>query len=124
MFPAFVLINVAFIRSVAESLIHGERVVAECFESVTIFFSDLVGFTEICSQSTPFDVVAMLNDLYSLMDSIISNFDCYKVETIGDGKWNRQSYFSSRSLIPLFQLTWLLVASPSEIQIMRAKLRL
>lgn len=72
------------IRSVAESLIHGERVVAECFDCVTIMFSDLVGFTEICSKSTPLEVVEMLNDLYSLLDSIISNFDCYKVETIGD----------------------------------------
>lgn len=73
-----------YIRSVAESLIHGERVVAECFDCVTIMFSDLVGFTEICSKSTPLEVVEMLNDLYSLLDSIISNFDCYKVETIGD----------------------------------------
>lgn len=79
----FIIISL-YIRSVAESLIHGERVVAECFDCTSIMFSDLVGFTEICSKSTPLEVVEMLNDLYSLLDSIISNFDCYKVETIGD----------------------------------------
>jgi guanylate cyclase len=70
-------------KSVVESLIQNQRVIAEYYDSVTIMFSDLVGFTEICSTSTPHQVIDMLNDLYSLMDSIICSFDCYKIETIG-----------------------------------------
>lgn len=66
-------------RTVAESLKRGEKVEAENFDCVTIFFSDLVGFTELCVQSTPFEVVEMLNDLYICCDSIISNYDVYKV---------------------------------------------
>ncbi|XP_072016327.1 uncharacterized protein [Amphiura filiformis] len=70
--------------SVAQELKMGNTVHAEYFEQVTIFFSDLVNFTSVCSQSTPLQVVDMLNTLYHVLDGTIEQFDAYKIETIGD----------------------------------------
>ena len=52
-----------FYRSVAESLKNGQRVIAESYDCVTIYFSDIVGFTALSAISTPLQVTS-LNSIY------------------------------------------------------------
>ncbi|WKX97324.1 hypothetical protein Q1695_013178 [Nippostrongylus brasiliensis] len=71
-------------KEIAEKLKMGQSVEPESYESVTVLFSDVVSFTEVAQKSSPFQVVTLLNQLYSTFDGIIDEHDVYKVETIRD----------------------------------------
>ncbi|XP_063776566.1 guanylate cyclase soluble subunit alpha-1 isoform X2 [Pseudophryne corroboree] len=73
-----------FPGEVAQQLWQGQTVKAKKFNNVTMLFSDIVGFTAICSHCSPMQVITMLNELYTLFDHQCGELDVYKVETIGD----------------------------------------
>ncbi|XP_034745671.1 guanylate cyclase soluble subunit alpha-1 [Etheostoma cragini] len=73
-----------FPGTVAQQLWQGQTVQAKKFDQVTMLFSDIVGFTAVCSRCTPMQVITMLSELYTRFDHECGELDIYKVETIGD----------------------------------------
>uniref|UniRef100_A0A8C1VV42 guanylate cyclase n=1 Tax=Cyprinus carpio TaxID=7962 RepID=A0A8C1VV42_CYPCA len=71
-------------KHVANQLKEGKRVEAGEFEECTVLFSDVVTFTNICSECEPIQIVSMLNSMYLKFDRLTTIHNVYKVETIGD----------------------------------------
>ncbi|XP_060531707.1 head-specific guanylate cyclase isoform X2 [Cylas formicarius] len=78
------LLHLIFPPDIAKRLWLGETIEAKTHEDVTMLFSDIVGFTSICSTATPMMVINMLQELYNQFDVFCGQLDVYKVETIGD----------------------------------------
>lgn len=73
-----------FPRHIADALKVGRKVEPESHELVTIFFSDIVGFTSMSQRMSPMKVSNMLDRLYSCLDKLARAHKVFKVETIGD----------------------------------------
>lgn len=73
-----------FPRHIADALAEGRKVEPESKDVVTIFFSDIVGFTNISATVPPAKVSNMLDRLYTTFDQLSREHVVFKVETIGD----------------------------------------
>jgi len=78
------LLYSVFPRHIAEALRQNKKVEPEHHDCVTIFFSDIVGFTDISSNLDPAKINALLDRLYNSFDALSNYHDVFKVETIGD----------------------------------------
>lgn len=71
--------------------------VFQVFPDVTILFSDVVKFNEICIHITPMQVVDMLNEIYIVFDTLSEKHNVYKVRS----PTKRHSSLSSAPFSPL-----------------------
>ena len=64
-----------------------EQIIAGRFDSVTVLFADIVGFTSQTAKMQPENVVARLNRLFSDFDGRAQQHGLEKIKTIGDAYW-------------------------------------
>eukprot|EP00873_Tetraselmis_striata_P018919 jgi/Tetstr1/439183/TSEL_027628.t1 len=78
------VLSKVFPQHIVEALASGQKIAPEHHDSVTIFFSDIIGFTDISRTMSPVDVMDMLDRLYLEFDTLAEREGVFKVETIGD----------------------------------------
>jgi class 3 adenylate cyclase len=59
-------------------------VIADRFESATVLFCDIVGFTQLSARLTPDEIVRRLDSVFSCFDTIAEALGLEKIKTIGD----------------------------------------
>nr|MBC8342358.1 adenylate/guanylate cyclase domain-containing protein [Bacteroidota bacterium] len=56
----------------------------ESFSDVTVYFSDVVGFTNMSSEMEPKALINELNEIFTAFDDIMTKYSCERIKTIGD----------------------------------------
>jgi adenylate cyclase len=70
--------------SVADRLKESEQVIADGFDSATVLFADIVGFTPLAQTLTPAENVALLDRIFAGWDALTERHGVEKIKTIGD----------------------------------------
>jgi adenylate cyclase len=70
--------------SIAERLKTPTQTIADHFESASIVFADVVGFTPLSERLPAAEVVGMLDRLFSRFDALVERHGLEKIKTIGD----------------------------------------
>ncbi|PJE00867.1 MAG: adenylate cyclase [Leptospira sp.] len=70
--------------SVAEELKSNDIVQPKSYESVSVLFTDMAGFTKISETMTPEELIYELDEIFSEFDRITEKYKLEKIKTIGD----------------------------------------
>ena len=70
--------------TIADRILDGETTLVEHAKDISIFFSDIVDFTEMTSSMNPGDLINDLNKLFTEFDRIARKHAVEKIKTIGD----------------------------------------
>lgn len=71
-------------RTIARRLKDDPHAIAEKYPAVSVVFADLVGFTELSVQTSPIELVDLLNTIFSRFDDLAEEHGIEKIKTIGD----------------------------------------
>lgn len=77
------LLHKVFPKHVADALRDGRAVEPDRRDVVSVFFSDIVGFTEISSSLSPVKLTDFLDRLYTKMDDLADKHGVFKIDVIG-----------------------------------------
>ena len=69
---------------VADELKKHGKSTPECFDNVSVFFSDIVDFTQIAAKMEPREVINELSTIFTEFDRIFIKHGCERIKTIGD----------------------------------------
>jgi class 3 adenylate cyclase len=69
---------------IAEQLKHSSETIAEEFSSATVLFADIVNFTPISELFDPYEVLDMLNEIFSHFDGLVDKYGAEKIQVAGD----------------------------------------
>ncbi|XP_055334073.1 atrial natriuretic peptide receptor 1-like [Paramacrobiotus metropolitanus] len=78
------IINQILPRSVAKQLRAGEKVSPDCFDCVTIMFTDLYGFADFIKAEPPEVTIDLISATETHIDKLSSEGGVFKVEAISD----------------------------------------
>ncbi len=71
-------------EAIADRLRHGESLIADRFDDVTLLFADIVEFTRLSATMSPGELVRVLDEVFTVFDHLVDRYELEKVKTIGD----------------------------------------